>query len=73
MPISMKQWLSMALHQHTKQRWSLTKQERLWSIVAFGLATQYLTQRPDKLIFVDEVGSNTCTTKDGHVGGEKSL
>ena len=40
---------------------------------AFGLATHYLLQRPDKLIFVDEVGSNTCTTKDGHVGGEKSL
>ena len=28
-------------------------------------------QRPDKLLFVDEVGSNTSTTKDGHVGGEK--
>jgi hypothetical protein len=40
---------------------------------AFGLPTQYLMQRPDKLIFVDEVGSNTCTTKDGHVGGEKFL
>lgn len=26
---------------------------------AFGLPTQYLLQRPDKLIFVDEVGSNT--------------
>jgi hypothetical protein len=40
---------------------------------AFGLPTQYLMQRPDKLIFVDEVDSNTCTTKDGHVGGEKFL
>ena len=40
---------------------------------AFGLPTQYLIQRPDKLLFVDEVGSNTCTTKDGHVGGEKFL
>ena len=40
---------------------------------AFGLPTQYLLQRPDKLIFVDEVGSNTSTTKDGHVGGEKFL
>jgi hypothetical protein len=28
-------------------------------------------QRPDKLLFVDEVGSNTSTTKDGNVGGEK--
>jgi hypothetical protein len=40
---------------------------------AFGLPTQYIIQRPDKLLFVDEVGSNTCTTKDGHVGGEKFL
>jgi hypothetical protein len=40
---------------------------------AFGLPTQYLLQRPDKLIFVDEVGSNTSTTKDGHIGGEKFL
>ena len=28
-------------------------------------------QRPDKLLFVDEVGSNTSTTKDRNVGGEK--
>ena len=40
---------------------------------AFGLPMQYIIQRPDKLLFVDEVGSNTCTTKDGHVGGEKFL
>jgi hypothetical protein len=40
---------------------------------AFAVPMQYLMQRPDKLIFVDEVGSNTCTTKDGHVGGEKFL
>jgi hypothetical protein len=30
---------------------------------AFGLPTQNLIQRPDKLRFVDEFGSNTCTTK----------
>jgi hypothetical protein len=39
----------------------------------FGLPTQYLMQRPDKLLFVDEVGSNTSTTKDGNIGGEKFL
>jgi hypothetical protein len=32
-----------------------------------------MMQRPDKLVFVDEVGSNTSTTKDGNVGGEKFL
>ncbi len=40
---------------------------------SFGLAIRYMMQRPDKLHFVDEVGSNTSTTKDGHVGGEKFL
>jgi hypothetical protein len=39
----------------------------------FGLPTQYLMHRPDKVLFVDEVGSNTSTTKDGNVGGEKFL
>ena len=38
----------------------------------FGLPTQYQLQRPDKLIFVDEVGSNTSTTKDGHLGGVRN-
>lgn len=40
---------------------------------AFGLPTEYMMQRPNKLLFVDEVGSNTPTTKDGNVGGEKFL
>jgi hypothetical protein len=30
-------------------------------------------QHPEKLIFVNEVGSNSSTTKDGNVGGEKFL
>ena len=37
---------------------------------ATGLPTRYTMCRPDKLIFVDEVGSNTSITKDGNVGGE---
>jgi hypothetical protein len=40
---------------------------------SFGLPTKYIIHRPDKLVFVDEVGSNTSTTKDGNVGGEKFL
>jgi hypothetical protein len=40
----------------------------------YGLPTKYLMQCPDKLLFVDEVGSNTSTTKDGNLlGGEKFL
>lgn len=40
---------------------------------AFGLPTSYKIIRPDKMLFVDEVGSNTSQTKDGNVGGEKFL
>ncbi|KAI2506247.1 hypothetical protein MHU86_8182 [Fragilaria crotonensis] len=43
------------------------------SNTATGLPTRYTMCRPDKLVFVDEVGSNTSTTKDGNVGGEKFL
>lgn len=35
---------------------------------AMGLRTQYLMQRFNRLVFVDEVGSNTSTTKDLNVG-----
>ena len=40
---------------------------------AFGLPTAFNIVRPDKLLFVDEVGSNTSQSKDGNVGGEKFL
>ena len=40
---------------------------------SFGLPTMYKLLHPEKLIFVDEVGSNTSQTKDGNVGGEKFL
>jgi hypothetical protein len=30
-------------------------------------------QHPEKRIFVDEVGTNTSTNKDGNVGDEKFL
>ena len=33
-----------------------------------GLRTQHLMQRFNRLVFVDEVGSNTSTTKDLNVG-----
>jgi hypothetical protein len=35
---------------------------------AFGLPTEYMMQRPDKLLLVNEVGSNTSTTKDRNLG-----
>ncbi len=35
---------------------------------AFGLQTKYDLIRPDRLIFVDKVGSNTSPLKDGNVG-----
>jgi hypothetical protein len=39
----------------------------------FGRKTSYKLDRPDKLVFVDEVGSNTNQEKDGNKGGEKYL
>jgi hypothetical protein len=40
---------------------------------AFGLKSSYFLDRPEKLIFVDEVGSNTSQANDGNIGGEKLL
>ena len=40
---------------------------------SFGLPPKYIIHCPNKLVFVDEVGSNTSTTKDGNVAGEKFL
>lgn len=40
---------------------------------AFGLPTRYRLLHPNKLLFVDEVGSNTSQAKDGNMGGEKFL
>jgi hypothetical protein len=39
----------------------------------FGLKTQYYLEQPDKLIFVDEAGSNTsgANNNNGNIGGEK--
>jgi hypothetical protein len=39
----------------------------------FGLKTQYYLERPDKLIFVDEVGSNTSQANNRNMGSEKLL
>ena len=40
---------------------------------AFGLQTEFMLLHPNKLLFVDEVGSNTSQAKDGNIGGEKFL
>jgi hypothetical protein len=41
---------------------------------AFALPTRYDLIRPDRLVFVDKVGSNTSQLKDGsNVGGELFL
>lgn len=39
----------------------------------FGLQSKYYVLKPDKLLFVDEVGNNTSQAKDGNIGGEKFL
>ena len=40
---------------------------------AFSLKTKYLLHHLSKLIFVDEVDSNTSQTKDGNCRGEKLI
>ena len=40
---------------------------------AFGRKSQYFLLHPEKMIFVDEVGSNTSQKNDGHCGSEKFL
>ena len=41
--------------------------------LAFGKKTQFMLLHPRKLLFVDEVGSNTSQAKDGHCGGDRFL
>ena len=36
---------------------------------ALVMKTKYILKHPNKLIFVDEVGSNTSQAKDGQKGG----
>ena len=40
---------------------------------SFGMKTKYMLKHPGKLLFVDEVGSNTSQAKYGQIGGEKLL
>lgn len=40
---------------------------------AFGLPVKHRVIRPDHILFVDEVGSNTNQKNDGNNGGEKCL
>jgi hypothetical protein len=40
---------------------------------ALGQKSAYELIHPEMLVFVDEVGSNTSQTKDGHVGGQTYL
>ncbi len=40
---------------------------------ALGLQTKYNLICPDRMLFVEKVGSNTSQTKDGNVGGELFL
>ena len=40
---------------------------------AFSLQIEFMLLHPNKLLFVDEVGSNTSQAKDGNIGGKKFL
>jgi len=40
---------------------------------AVGEKVEYKITHPDHILFVDEVGNNTCQKDDGHKGGQKFL
>jgi hypothetical protein len=37
----------------------------------FGRATTHVLTHPERVLFVDEVGSNTSQKQDGNIGGRK--
>lgn len=51
--------------------WVNKDQEETTEELAFGRKATHILTRPDYVIFVDEVGSNTSQEGDGALGGEK--
>jgi len=58
---------------HSEPVWRNKEGEVVEKEQAVGLQSEYELIHPEWLVFVDEVGSNTSQTKDGHVGGETYL
>jgi hypothetical protein len=55
------------------------EEEKMWDIdgnevfdkdLMYGFPSQYRLIKPERCVFVDEVGCNTNQTEDGNVGGE---
>jgi hypothetical protein len=53
--------------------WVNKDQEETTEELAFGRKATHILTRPDYVIFVDEVGSNTSQEGDGALGGEKKI
>jgi hypothetical protein len=51
--------------------WVNKNQDKTTEDLAFGRKATHLLSRPDYVIFVDEVGSNTSQEGDGALSGEK--
>ena len=52
--------------------WVNKNQEETTKDLAFGRKATHLLTRPDCVVLVDEVGSNTSQEGDGALGGEKN-
>jgi hypothetical protein len=53
--------------------WVNKNQDKTTEDLAFGRKATHLLSRPDYVIFVDEVGSNTSQEGDGALSGEKKI
>ena len=53
--------------------WMNREGEKVDEDDAFGCKVSHIISRPDMILCMDEVGSNTCQKGDGNVGGEKFI
>ena len=54
-------------------QWQNKKGERVSKEMSVGEKVEYKVTYPDHILYVDEVGNNTCQKEDGNKGCEKYL
>jgi hypothetical protein len=68
---STRKWLNEVLHPSWTKKSDSTKQVILLRKKKMHSASQYFLLHPNKVIFVDEVGSHTTQANDKNTGGKK--
>jgi hypothetical protein len=53
-----------------EKMWDINVNEVFDKALMYGFPSQYKLIKPERCVFVDEVGCNTNQTDDGNVGGE---